>query len=125
MKRLLNLLASLHRRRRRPAQPPRRHISLQLETLEGRLVPSAARLPLPAPALAPALAAPETTGGAVTAPVGTEQCVHGYKWRRPHPWDGQSGTGPAIALKVIIAETPPVSLHISPPEPPAPATVAA
>jgi hypothetical protein len=126
MKRLLNLLASLRRPRRRPAHPPRLTARLHLENLEGRLVPSASKLPLSPAALGPVLAAPEATGGAPTIPISPDRPVHGYKWRKPWwAYYGNGGAAPVAAVKVVIAETQPVSLHVPPHEPPAPPTVAA
>jgi hypothetical protein len=108
MKKLLkNLLASF---RRRPDLA--RRARLNVERLEAREALSAAPLALPGPTLAPALVAPalhaDSTGG--LGPIATpDRPVHGYKWRRPHPWVATPAAhigNPGGALgDVVIADT--------------------
>jgi hypothetical protein len=74
--------------------------------LEGRLVLSASiavgAVTGVAPALVGAPVATNTTGGVgiIETP---DKCVHGYKWRPPHPWNA-AGAQTALMVQVFAAE---------------------
>jgi hypothetical protein len=80
LKKLLGAMRQTNKRR-----PAPRRVQLHVEAMEERMVPSTSPLGLAAPVMAQAGAA---TGGDIVLP---DQCVHGYKWRRPHPWVALGG----------------------------------
>src|SRR5262245_48960249 len=98
---LLKVLSAALRRvgAPRPSTPQKRHVTLQVESLDQRLVPSAvaAKAVVPAPAALPIQT--ESTGGVKVAEL--DRPVHGYKWR-PRPWGG-GAESPRETLTTFVA----------------------
>jgi hypothetical protein len=90
---LSSLFAILAGSRQVPrAARPRSRVRLHLETMEGRLVPAVITNPAPALVTSPVLTSDHTlTARNPGGPVQPDTPVHGYKWRRPRPYE----TGPA------------------------------
>jgi hypothetical protein len=81
---LRSLLASVCGFSRRRSAPRREdRARLHVETMEERLSPSIALTGLAAGSV-PAVT--NSVSGAPGTPVDPERCVHGYKWRPPHPY---------------------------------------
>jgi hypothetical protein len=104
---LMTVLQQFGGRRCSPQQT--RRFCLRLEAMEDRMLPSTA-----APALALAAAPAALTGpiamhadGTGGQPVATpDRPVHGYKWRRPWPWEVTSGESTQVALKTFVVDQP-------------------
>jgi hypothetical protein len=96
---LNNLLGGWSRRRQTPrAARPRPPVRLNVETMEERLVATVSAFSAPlSTGTALVAGSAQATPGGTSNPILPEQCVHGYKWRRPRPWTADSGKPTAMA----------------------------
>ncbi len=106
MIRLLKALSEAFRKfgAPRPSTPQARRLTLRVESLDQRLVPSTvapkAVIPPATPALIASSPVPtESTGGQPVAE--PDKPVHGYKWRRPR-WPYQIETAGSAQEKLVV-----------------------
>jgi hypothetical protein len=114
---LSNLIAALRKfRGASPTSARQRRARLRVETMEQRMVPSTVT-PVAHATTTPALTAPLLTstgsdGGVTVDPL---QPVHGYKWRRPRPWEMSAGETtrmtPGISVAVLGHAPEPGQAH--------------
>src|SRR5262245_54479820 len=105
---LTSLMTVLQKFDKRPSPPNQaRRVCLSLEAMEDRMLPSTAApilavAPAPAALTGPIAIQTDGTGGLpVAAP---DRPVHGYKWRRPRPWEVTSSESTREALKTFMVD---------------------